>query len=121
MKIVSAILFIMLIGYSTVAMSDPALVTRGDNNVYICLDGNGDPATFDQSWQRVETNSDTGEIMWMVHGDCLGALPEGGAAHWSDQNTGYICTFEAPYFQMTVTPNGKTSLKCQNWPFDDDD
>jgi hypothetical protein len=50
--------------------------------------------------------------------DNVESLPEKGAVHWTDQNTGWICSGEAPYFQFVLTRSGRASLKCQNWPFD---
>ena len=117
MKLIKLFCVAALLMCTSIAYAEPANVLRGEG-LFVCLDADGVGAYFLQRYQRVETNSDTGDIMYMAHGECFGTLPERGAVHWSDQNTEFICSNEAPYFQMVLTRNGNTSLKCQNWPFD---
>jgi hypothetical protein len=113
------ILFVLAMALvcSGAVLAEPADVLKGED-FFICLDANMDPAPFVDRYTRIETNSDTGEVIWTVHGECLGATGQ-KAVHWSDQNTPYFCWFDAPYFKLVITPSGKASLKCQNWPFDD--
>ena len=103
---------------TSIAYAEPADVLRVDDGLWLCFDGNGDVAFMENRWQRVDTNSDTGEITYRAHGECDGALPTGGAVHFETYHLGFICAFDAPYFQYVMTPSGKASYKCQNWPFD---
>ena len=118
MKLIKLLLASIFMFAASVVYAEPADVLRGADG-FVCLDANGDPAVFPDRFQRVETNSDTGQISYRVHGECLGVLPAKGAVHWSDQNTEFICIGDAPYFKMVVTRSGKASMKCQNWPFED--
>ena len=119
MKAIKLFCVATLMLFTSMAYAEPAEVLIIDEYLAFCVDGNSEGALFHTRVHRVQTNSDTGEIVYSLQGTCGGAPVEGRAMHWDNANTGAICTDDAPYFQMVVTKSRNASMKCQNWPFED--
>lgn len=119
MKLVKLFCISTLMVFASSVYAEPAEVQRVDDQTWVGFDAEGTTLMY-ISYQKVETNSDTGEVKYSIHGylDETAVLPD-KAVHYETGAFGYTCTGDAPYFQYVLTPKGRVSEKCQNWPFED--
>lgn len=114
------LVLVSLMLLSSVVMADPAEVLKYDS-YWGGFDGNGNFVFLvPVSVHKVITNDDTGTVNYAVKG----TLPDGSAlpdkaVHFETYHLGLICSFDAPYFKYTLTPNGDYKLQCRSQPFED--
>lgn len=120
MRTINAMLFTCLMIFSANTFAEPADVLKVDENMWMGFDAEG-VVFYYHDYMRVETNSVTGVIKYSSHGyvDANAILPE-KTMKFGTGHLGYTCAGDAPYLRFVVTPSGRASLKCQNWPFQDE-
>ena len=117
MKLPTVLLATLLMMVAAVAHAESANVLKIDDGIFFAFDAESVVSVF-CDYSKVETNSKTDNVRYTCHG----TLDEGAKLPDKPMKvyTGYLdfdCAWDALYFQYILLPSGKYALKCQSWPY----